>query len=98
MFNFPAESMREQVKLFSMAKVHMKLSAATKDQASSPWLWRLAREFDVEVNLLKANVDEDFGWVFISLSGPLDEIQRAIAWLQTTGLNVDPVERSVSEE
>jgi ABC-type methionine transport system ATPase subunit len=60
-----------------------------------PWIWRLSRDFNVRVNILKANVDEDFGWMQILLEGPLEEVQRAIAWLHTTGLGVEPLERSV---
>jgi molybdopterin converting factor small subunit len=78
----------------SITKVIVNLSA-TEAQVGEPWIWRLSRDFNVRVNILKANVDEDFGWVQISLEGPLEEVQRAIAWLHTTGLAVEPLERSV---
>lgn len=68
---------------------------ANRDQVSEPILWRLGREFNVRVNLVKANVDTDFGWVQVSLEGPLEDIQRAIAWLMTTGLHVEAQERAV---
>jgi ABC-type methionine transport system ATPase subunit len=77
-------------------KIHVNITA-TKDQSHIPILWRLGHEFDVIVNILKANIDEDFAWVMVELEGPLAEIQRSIAWLQTTGVIVDPIERSVSE-
>lgn len=80
-----------------MAKIHIKIASTAKDQVNVPWLWRIGREFDVQVNILKANIDEDFGWSLVSLEGDVDEIQRATAWLHTTGLHVEPVERSVSE-
>jgi len=80
-----------------MAKIHLTIASTAKDQANVPWLWRIGREFDVQVNILKANIDVDSAWAFISLEGPVDEIQRATAWLHTTGLHVEPVERSVSE-
>lgn len=79
-----------------MAKVHMKIATMAKEQVKVPWLWRLGREFDVVVNILKANIEEEFGWVFVELEGSVEEIQRATAWLHTTGLHVEPVERSVS--
>lgn len=77
-----------------MDKVILNISAG-KEAASEPWIWRLSREFSVRVNILKANVDDDFGWMQISLEGPLEEIQRATAWLHTTGVRVDPLQRSV---
>lgn len=69
--------------------------AAQKEQTKEPWIWRLSRDFNLRVNILKANVDEDFGWMQVALEGPLEEVQRAVAWLHTTGLHVDPLQRSV---
>jgi ABC-type methionine transport system ATPase subunit len=80
-----------------MATVHMKIATVARDQVRIPWLWRLGRDFDLQVNILKANIDEDFGWALVELQGPVEEIQRATAWLHTTGLHVEPIERSVSE-
>lgn len=77
-----------------MTTVHMRLTA-TKEQAKEPILWRLGRDFDVIVNILKASIDEDFGWALVEVRGPLPEVQRATAWLHTTGIIVDPAERSV---
>lgn len=77
-----------------LEKVTINLSAG-KEQVKEPWVWRLSRDFNVMVRIIKANVDEDFGWIQIELEGPLEEIQRATAWLHTTGLHVDPIQRSV---
>lgn len=77
-----------------MTQVVINLSA-DKNQVREPWIWRLSRDFNVKVNILKANVDADFGWMQISLEGPLEEVQRATAWLHTTGMHVDPLQRSV---
>lgn len=80
-----------------MTKVHMKIATVTPEQVRVPWLWRLGHDFDLKVNILKANIDADFGWALLELEGPVEEIQRATAWLHTTGLHVEPVERSVFE-
>jgi hypothetical protein len=77
-----------------MERIVLNISAG-RGIAGEPWIWKLCREFSVKVNILKANVDEDFGWIQIELEGPLEEIQRATAWLHTTGVNVDPLQRSV---
>ncbi len=77
-----------------MERIELNLTAR-KEQVAEPWIWRLSRDFNLKVNILKAQVDADFGWVQIALEGPLEEVQRAIAWLHTTGLHVDPVQRSV---
>ncbi len=77
-----------------MPKVDVTLiaSGALVDE---PWLGRLAREYDLTVNLKKASIDNDYGWMQIELDGPVEEIQRATAWLMTTGLNVEAHQRAV---
>ena len=66
-----------------------------KDSVGEPWIWRLSREFNVKVTIKKANIDVDFGWVSLELEGPVEEIQRATAWLMTTGLHVEALQRAV---
>lgn len=77
-----------------MAQVDINLSAR-QEQVGQPWIMRLAREFKVEVNIVKASIDSDFGWVQIRLEGPIEEIQRATAWLMTTGLHVEALQRAM---
>ncbi len=77
-----------------MAQVDINLTARD-EQAHQPWIWRLCREFDVKVQIVKANVDTDFGWMQIRLDGPVEEIQRATAWLMTTGMHIDAEQRAV---
>ncbi len=64
-------------------------------QGDQPWIWRLCRDFNVQVNIIKASIEPDFGWIQIRLEGPVEEIQRATAWLMTTGLHVDALQRSM---
>ncbi len=68
---------------------------ARREQVTQPWICRLIRDFDVQVNIVKANVEPDFGWMHVELQGAVEEIQRATAWLMTTGMHVDAVQRSV---
>lgn len=68
---------------------------ARGDQVKQPWIWRLSREFELKVYIEKANVDEDFGWMHVRLEGPIEEIQRATAWLMTTGMHVQTEQRAV---
>lgn len=77
-----------------MAEVDINLTARGA-QVQEPWLWRLCREFEIKVSIVKANVDSDFGWIQVRLNGPAEEIQRATAWLLTTGMHVDALQRSV---
>lgn len=77
-----------------MAKVDLTI-IASGPLVEEPWLWRLSRDYDMRVNVLKASVDADYGWVHVELEGPVEEIQRATAWLMTTGLNVEAQQRAV---
>lgn len=68
---------------------------ARKEAVARPWLWQVGKEFGVKVNIVKANIDSDYGWAHIQLEGPVEEIQRATAWLMTTGLHVEAQQRAV---
>ncbi|MDR3688482.1 MAG: NIL domain-containing protein [Fimbriimonas sp.] len=68
---------------------------AGKEHVQEPWIWRLSRDFNVKVNIRKATVDADCGWLQLELEGPVEEIQRATAWLMTTGLTVEALQRAV---
>ena len=65
------------------------------DAAKEPWLWQIGKDFNVRVNIVRANVDTDFGTMEIELTGPVEDIQRTIAWLMTTGLHVESQQRAV---
>lgn len=77
-----------------MKTVEINITAG-REHVKEAWLWRLAREFGVKVNIKKANIDSDYGWVQIELEGPVEEIQRATAWLMTTGMHVEALQRAV---
>lgn len=77
-----------------MTAVDINLTARG-EQVSRPWIWQLCRDFGVKVTITKANIEPDFGWMQIKVEGPVEEIQRATAWLMTTGLHVDALQRSV---
>ena len=77
-----------------MERVDLNITAG-KDNVQQPWLWRVAREFNVKVTIKKASIDTDYGWVQIELEGPVEEIQRATAWLMTTGLHIEAQQRAV---
>jgi len=77
-----------------MAHVDVNVTAG-REQVQEPWIWRLSRDFNVRVNVRKANIDADFGWVQVELEGSIEEIQRATAWLMTTGLTVEALQRAV---
>lgn len=77
-----------------MAQVQLNVTA-TGDQSAKPWLWQLSREFEIKVVVQKANIDTDFGWACLVVDGAPEEIQRATAWLMTTGMHVEAQTRAL---
>jgi len=49
----------------------------------------------VKVVVQRANIDADFGWACLQLDGATEEIQRATAWLMTTGMHVESLSRAL---
>lgn len=78
--------------------IYVRLSTVTKPQAHTPVLHRIGRDFNVVVTIDRAAFDAEHGGsVEITISGVLAEVQRAIAYLHTTGVHVEPRQRSVTD-
>src|SRR5205807_5995908 len=71
-----------------MTSVRVKLTFP-EHLVRQPLLARMVREFDVMPNIRRANVEEHFGWIVCEIGGDNDAIERAIAWLETAGVQVD---------
>ena len=57
---------------------------------NQPILYNLGRKYRLIVTLEKANLSDEAGWVQVAFNGDADEIQRAIADLNTMGVFVTP--------
>jgi len=57
-----------------------------RDMYNRPILTNLAKRFRVAVVIRRAVLNEEGGWVEVRLEGPEEEIGRAMADLQTTGV------------
>lgn len=78
--------------------IYVKLTTINPEQGAVPVLYRLGKDFNVVVNIKRAEFDaEEGGSIEIAISGPLSEVQRSIAYLHTTGLHVFPRQRSVTD-
>jgi ABC-type methionine transport system ATPase subunit len=54
-----------------------------------PVIARMVKKFDVVPNIRRADVGEDSGWIICELDGDAGTIDRAVAWLQEEGVQVD---------
>ncbi len=62
-----------------------------------PVIWELGQKFKVVFNLRQVSVGKDIGIVCLELDGSRAEIKNAIAWLESLGIEVEPVEIGVLE-
>ncbi len=80
------------------SRIFVRLDVVNAAQAKTPILFRICKDFDIVVNIESAAFDdEDGGTMEILLSGQLFFVQRAIAYLHTTGIHVNPRQRSVTD-
>jgi ABC-type methionine transport system ATPase subunit len=49
----------------------------------------LVRQFDVEPNIRRADVEEHRGWIVCEIDGEALQIDAALAWLRGEGIAVD---------
>jgi hypothetical protein len=54
-----------------------------------PLLGLLVREFDVLPNIRRANVEDRIGWIVCELGGDDGAVEKAVAWLEEAGVQVD---------
>jgi ABC-type methionine transport system ATPase subunit len=57
-----------------------------------PILWELSKKFEVVTNIRQASVTDEIGLVSLELDGAREEIKKSIAWLEESGIKVEPVE------
>lgn len=71
-----------------MTSVRVKLTFP-EHLITQPVIGRLARDFDVLPNIRRANVEDTVGWMICELEGDDAALQRAMAWLEELGVQVD---------
>ena len=62
-----------------------------------PVVYELGHKFPVITNVRQASVTDEVGIVSLELEGEREEIKRAIAWMEETGVKVEPVEINTIE-
>ncbi len=62
-----------------------------------PLVWEMARKFDVVTNIRSATVSGDIALVGLGLESTREEIDRALAWLESQGVRVEPIELGIVE-
>jgi hypothetical protein len=79
-----------------MAKQRVKFTFP-QELITLPIIYELGKNFSLVTNIRRADVTEDRGWVVLELDGDLQEIERAMEWVTSKGVRVDPVEGDIVE-
>ncbi|SNZ09469.1 NIL domain-containing protein [Persephonella hydrogeniphila] len=69
-----------------------------EDKIKEPILSKVCKNFDVEINIRKANVTENIGWLELELTGDEKQIEEAIKFMESQGIEVSPLEGQVFME
>ena len=71
-----------------MSQVRVKLTFP-ESEVRRAVLATLVRQFDVEPNVRRADVEEHRGWIVCELDGEATRLESAVEWLRTEGITVD---------
>jgi ABC-type methionine transport system ATPase subunit len=58
---------------------------------SEPVIYRVGQDFRVVTNIRRAEVGEDMGWLDLDLDGEQAEVERALEYIKSRGINVEPL-------
>lgn len=70
-------------------RVHLTFN---KELIRQPVLWEVGQEFGLVLNIRRADVQADMGWVELELEGEQDGLEKALKEFQDRGVRVDPIE------
>jgi len=72
-----------------MAKRRVMLNFTT-ELLVEPITYNLGQQFNLVINILRAEVAEDGGWLILELEGEDKDIEDGITWAISKGARVDP--------
>jgi ABC-type methionine transport system ATPase subunit len=62
-----------------------------------PMIYEIVRAYDVVPNIRRANVEGHSGWVILELTGPAEQLDGAVTYLEGLGCQVNRMEGDVLE-
>jgi L-aspartate semialdehyde sulfurtransferase ferredoxin len=68
-----------------------------RDLIKEPVLSMLSKQFDVMFNIRGSTVTAEMGLVALEIDGKNNEVAKAIAWLKSKGVTVEPIAKNVIE-
>jgi len=77
-----------------MARMRVRLTFPTA-LIQEPIVYRLVKDFDIVINIRRADVKADHGWMALELEGDEAALERGVRWLKDRGVQGEPIERDV---
>jgi len=69
-----------------------------EEKVKEPVLCMVCKNFDVVVNIRRAQVSQDTGILLVEIDGEAEEIEKAIDFIQKQGVEVQPIEGQIFTE
>jgi ABC-type methionine transport system ATPase subunit len=66
-----------------------------EEKIKEPILSKVCKNFNIDINIRKANVQEKIGWLELEFIGDEVEIEKAMNFLVENGVEVLPIEGQV---
>jgi L-aspartate semialdehyde sulfurtransferase ferredoxin len=80
--------------VLTMARMRVRLTFPPA-LIQEPIVYRLVKDFDIVINIRRADVKADHGWMALELEADERALERGVKWLKDKGVQVDPIERDV---
>jgi len=63
---------------------------------TEPIIYNLGQQFRLVINIRRADLTEDRGWMVLELDGREEDIEAGIAWATSKGVRVAPANDGVT--
>lgn len=68
-----------------------------QDRIKDAVIHEMSKKFDIVFNLRRARVTETVGEIVLELEGESEALEKAIGWLKSQGLKVEPITHDTVE-
>jgi ABC-type methionine transport system ATPase subunit len=69
----------------------------SQEKIKDPIIYSVGQRFKVVTNIRGASVSDHIGIVALELEGEESEIEKAVRWISSQGVKVEPIEKNVIE-
>jgi ABC-type methionine transport system ATPase subunit len=69
----------------------------SRELVTEPVIYHLGKKYEVVTNIRRADVTGEQGWVVLEMTGEPEELDRGVAYLESQGVTVEPIEGDVVE-